>query len=220
MEHTIAGSPGFAYLEVDLDPGESLVSEAGAMSSMAADLDIRTVFNGGFFSGLAKRFLGGESMFVNHFTNSTREPRRVTLAAQVPGDIRLLDLRNETFYFQPGSFLACTPGIKIGVGYAGIGSFVAREGLFRLKISGTGRVFYSAFGGILEKRISGSYIVDSGHLVGYDAGIQLRMKLAGGMFSSFFGGEGLVSRLEGNGRVLLQTRSLSGLVTWLNPKLR
>ncbi len=220
MEYTITGSPGFAYLDVDLDPGESLVSEAGAMSSMAADLDIRTRLNGGVFSGLAKRFLGGESLFVNEFTNSARQSRRLTLGAQIPGDIRTMELHNETFYFQPGAFLACTPGINIGLGYAGLGSFVGREGLFRLKIAGEGRVFYSSFGGILEKRISGGYIVDTGHLVGYTPGIRLRMKMAGGIFSSIFGGEGLVTRLEGEGRVLLQTRSLSGLASWLNPKLR
>lgn len=220
MEHTIEGTPGFAYVHVDLEPGESLISEAGAMSSMAVDLGIEARLNGGFFSGLCKRLFGGESMFVNRYTNDTGAPRRVTLAGKTPGDIRAMDLDGESFYFQPGAFLACTPGIRLGLGYAGLRSLVAREGLFRLKLGGTGRVFYSAFGGILEKRVSGSYVVDSGHLVGYDPGMRLRIQLAGGLFSSFFGGEGLVTGLEGDGRVLLQTRSVPGLVAWLNPKLR
>lgn len=220
MEQTIAGSPGFAYINVDLEPGESFISEAGAMASMHPDLEIKTRFNGGFVSGLSKRLFGGESMFVNEYSNAGRQPRRLTLTSQVPGDIRSMDLQNETFYFQPGAFLACTPGVHLGLGYAGFRSLIAREGLFRLKLSGTGRVFYASFGGLLEKRISGSYIVDSGHLVGYDTGMQLRIQLAGGLMSSLFGGEGLVTRLEGNGRVVLQTRSISGLASWLNPKLR
>jgi len=92
------------------------------------------------------------------------------------------------------------------------------EGLFRLKIYGTGTVWYGAFGSIVEKEVNGTYIVDSGHLLSYPPSIKLRIQLSGGIFSSFFSGEGLVLRLEGSGKIKLQTRSIGGLAGWLNPR--
>ena len=79
MQSTIEGAPAFAYINVDLEPGETVIAESNAMSSMAADLDMAAKFNGGFFGGLAKAFLGGESLFVNHFTNNTTGTRRVSI---------------------------------------------------------------------------------------------------------------------------------------------
>ena len=120
---------------------------------------------------------------------------------------------------QPGAFVACTPGMSLGVQWAGFGSLIAREGLFKLRVSGTGTVWYGAYGAMLEKMVDGEHVVDSGHLVAYEPQMKLKIQLAGGIFSSFFGGEGLVTRVEGKGKVIIQTRSLSGLAGWLNPKL-
>lgn len=220
MDYSIEGTPGFAFVHVDLAPGEKLVSEASAMASMSAELPMKATFNGGLCSGVVKRFLGGESMFVNRYENTAREERRVTLTTRVPGDIRAREMNNETFYLQSGAFLAATEGIKLGVSYAGFGSLLLHEGLFRLKVSGTGTVFYGAFGGLLEKQIKGQYVIDTGHLVGFDPSLRLKIGMAGGVLSSVFGGEGLVARLEGNGTAIIQTRSVDGLVGWLNPKLR
>ena len=86
-------------------------------------------------------------------------------------------------------------------------------------VSGTGTLWYGAYGGLLEKEIDGQYIVDTSHLVAYEPEMKLKIQLAGGVFSSFFGGEGLVTRVEGKGKIVIQTRSLSGLAGWLNPKL-
>ena len=79
MNTAIEGRPAFAHMHVDLDPGESIIAESDAMSSMSADLDMTAKFNGGFFSGLCKKYLGGESLFINEFKNNTDGPRRVTL---------------------------------------------------------------------------------------------------------------------------------------------
>ena len=84
---------------------------------------------------------------------------------------------------------------------------------------GTATSIVGAYGGLVEKTVEGEYIVDTGHLVAYDPNMKLKVQLAGGLLSSFFGGEGLVTRVEGNGRIILQSRSLSGLAGWLNPKL-
>jgi uncharacterized protein (TIGR00266 family) len=215
----IEGAPSFAHIHVELDPGEQITAESDAMSSMACDLDMKAKLNGGFFSGLCKKFLGGESLFVNDFVNNTDGPRQVTLAPGNPGDIRAMQLENNAICLQPGAYIASTPGVKLGLKYAGLASWIGREGLFKLQVSGTGTLWYGAFGALVEKEIDGEFIVDTGHLVAYPPNIKLKVQMAGGIFSSFFGGEGLVTRVQGKGTIVLQTRSLSGLASWLNPFL-
>jgi len=220
MKADIEGGQAFSYIVVELAPGESITTEPDAMSSMDADLDLTATFNGGFFRGLVKRFLGGESLFISRFSNNTEGPRQLYIVQPTPGEIRCVELNNETFNLQPGAFLACTENISLGVRWAGWVSFIAGEGLFKLQVKGTGKVWYGAFGALLEKQIDGEYIVDTSHLVGYEPGIELKLQLAGGIFSSFFGGEGLVTRVCGKGKIIVQTRSISGLAGWVNPKLR
>ncbi|HUO84112.1 MAG TPA: TIGR00266 family protein [Thermoanaerobaculia bacterium] len=219
MKAQIHGSPSFAYIEMDLGPGESVIAESDAMSTMDTDVSIEAKFNGGFFPALAKRFLGGESLFVNHFTNPSQAAKKLTLVQQTPGDIREVVLNGNELCLQPGAWIASTPGIKLGLRYSGIGSLIAREGLFKLTVSGQGKVWYGAFGGLVEKQIQGEYIVDTSHLVAWEPHMKLKVQLAGGIFSSLFGGEGLVTRVEGTGRIIMQTRSMSGLAGWINPKL-
>lgn len=218
MKANIKGGRAFSYVEVKLDPGETLVAESDAMSSMDAALDLTAHFNGGFFKGLLRKYLGGESLFINRFTNSTSSPRSMTIVQPTPGEILCRELNGDDFYLQPGAFLACETGVQIGLNFAGFTSWVAREGLFRIRMSGKGKVWYGAYGALLEKEVDGEYIVDTSHLVAYDSSLKLNLQLAGGIFSSFFGGEGLVTRISGKGKIIIQTRSISGLASWLNPK--
>src|SRR6185503_18837576 len=113
----------------------------------------------------------------------------------------------------PGAFIACGPGGSIGLGWAGFASLIGGEGLFRLKLSGSGPLWMGAYGGIFEKDINGELVVDTSHLVAYEPTLSLIMGLAGGIFSSFFSGEGLITRVKGQGKVYLQSRSLSGLAS-------
>ena len=218
MKTEISGGAAFSHVHVDLEPGETIIAEPDAMSSMDADIDLTATLNGGFFRGLCKKFLGGESLFISQFTNNTDKARRLTLVQPTPGEIRCRPMNDDVFLMQPGAFLACSDGVTLGLEWAGFISFIAREGLFRLKASGTGDVFYGAYGALLERDVDGEYIVDTSHLVAYEPGITLKLQLAGGIFSSFFGGEGLVTRVEGKGKIIIQSRSLSGLAGWLNPK--
>jgi uncharacterized protein (TIGR00266 family) len=219
MKTSIEGSPTFAHLHVDLEPGESIISESDAMASMSADLDLKARFNGGFFSGLMKKFLGGESLFVNEFKNNTDGTRRVTLVQNTPGDMGVIELNGNSMCLQPGAYIASTPGVKLGLKWAGFASFLGREGLFKLIVSGTGTVWYGAYGSLLERPVDGEFIVDTSHLVIYEPQLKLKVQMAGGIFSSFLGGEGLVTRVNGKGNVVIQTRSLEGLKSWLNPRL-
>jgi len=219
MKTEIKGQPAFSYIDVELEPGDTITTESDAMSSMDADIELRSRFNGGFFVGLLRKFLGGETLFINDFSNPTDGPRRMTIVQPTPGEVRELQLNGETLYMQPGAFLACTDGVKVGVKFAGFISWIAREGLFRIAVSGTGKVWYGAFGALLDREIDGEYIVDTSHLVAYEPSIKLKLQLAGGIFSSLFGGEGLVTRVVGKGKIVIQSRSISGIASWINPRL-
>lgn len=219
MRVKIQGAPSFAYVHLELAPGESVVAESDAMTSMAADLDMEAKLNGGLFPALGKKFLGGESLFINVFTNNTQQPKRLTLTQGTPGDIRQVTLKKGALCLQPGAYIASTPGLKLGVKWAGLASGIGREGFFKLLVTGSGTVWYGAYGGLVDKQVEGQYIVDTGHLVAYQPHLKLKVQLAGGLIGSFLGGEGLVTRLEGYGDCVLQTRSLSGLAGWLNPRL-
>ena len=219
MKADIEGKPVFSHVHVDLEPGESIIAESDAMASMDADLDMTARFNGGLFSGLCKKYLGGESLFINEFANNTDGPRQMTLAQATPGDINAVELDNESICLQPGAYVCSTPGLKLGVKWAGIASLIGREGLFKLQVSGTGTLWYGAYGGLLEKEVEGEFIVDTSHLVAYDPQLNLKVQLAGGIFSSFFGGEGLVTRVNGTGKIVIQTRSMDGLASWINRHL-
>jgi uncharacterized protein (TIGR00266 family) len=215
----LEGQPAFAHLHVDLEPGESIVAEPDSMASMSADLELAVRFNGGFFSGLCKKYLGDESLFINEFVNRTSGPRRVTLVQATPGDIGRVDLNGHSLCLQPGAYLASTPGVHLGLKWAGFASLIGGEGLFKLVVSGTGTVWYGAYGSLAEHAVDGEFIVDTSHLVAYDPSLKLKVQLAGGLFGSFFGGEGLVTRVVGRGKIVIQTRSLDGLKNWLNPRL-
>jgi uncharacterized protein (TIGR00266 family) len=168
MQSEIQGAPAFAYIHVDLEPGESVLAESDAMASMATDLDMRVRFNGGnILTALLKKWFGGESFFVNEFKNNSSEVKRVTLAQGTPGNLRQVELNGSALCLQPGAYIASTPGIKLGLSWAGFASFFGREGLFRLKATGTGNVWFGAYGELVEKNVEGDYIVDTAHLVAY-----------------------------------------------------
>ncbi len=219
MKANIHGSPSFAYLDMELAPGESIIAESNAMATMAADLDMKARLNGGLFSGLCKKLLGKESLFVSEFKNHRGDNRRITLAQGNPGDMTSIHLQGEKLCLQPGAFVASTAGVRLGMQWAGLVSGINREGFFRLTVSGEGLVWFGAYGGLIEKEVDGRFIVDTSHLVAYEPHLKLKLGMAGGFFSSFFSGEGLVCRVEGTGKIWLQTRSMPGLVRWLNPKL-
>ena len=218
MNVEVRHRPSFATIFAELGPGDAITAESDAMASMDSEVEMTTGFNGGFFLGLLLKFFGGESLFVNTF-RTVKEKAQLVLTQGTPGDIQEVQLNNETLLLQPGAFIAATAGVKMGVGWAGFASFIGREGLFRLKVSGTGTLWFGAYGGIFEREIDREYVVDTGHLVAYEPTISLKMALAGGIFSSFFSGEGLVSRIQGQGRIYLQSRSMDGLASWTNGHL-
>ncbi len=220
MKYSVRYKPAFAAIFITLNSGESITAEAGAMTSMDGQLTIKTEFSGGFFPALLKKFLGGESLFVNTFSNQTQQPLNLVLTQSTIGDIIGVRLEGRDLCFQPGAYICHTSGTKLGVRWAGLKSWFSGEGLFKLQASGNGMVFFGAYGGITQKRINGEFIVDTGHLVAYEPGIQMNIGLAGGLVGSVTSGEGFINRLTGTGDIYLQSRSVDGLVRYLRPKLR
>ncbi|TWU01610.1 TIGR00266 family protein [Neorhodopirellula pilleata] len=217
MHTEIRDKPSFANILVRMEAGDQIVAEADAMASMSSTIEMSTKWNGGFIKAILRRVFGGESMFVNTFTTATAG--ELVLTQAFPGDIQCIELSGNTMFLQPGAFIACEPGVTLGLGWAGWKMLIAREGLFRLKVSGSGRIWFGAYGGIFQREIDGEYVVDSGHLVAYEPSIGVKIGMAGGIFSSFFSGEGFVTRVTGPGRIYMQSRSFDGLAAWTNSHL-
>lgn len=217
MDVVTRDRPAFANLLVKMSTGDRITAEADAMASMSTTLSIQTRWNGGFVGAVLRKIFGGETLFVNEFVANA--PGELVLTQPFPGDIECIELNGTSLYLQPGAYVASESGVKLGVQWAGFASWIGGEGLFRLKVSGMGKVWFGAYGGIFSKEIDGPFIVDTGHLVAYEPTVGMKVGLAGGLFSSFFSKEGLVSRVTGPGRIYLQSRSIDGLATWTNRHL-
>lgn len=220
MKYDIRYKPSFATLFLTLQPGEQIFAEAGAMASMSGKLAMNTTFFGGLIPGLLKSFLGGESLFLNEFANKTQSPQEIVLTQSSVGDITQIQLNGKELCLQPGAYIAHTKGTNVQMQWAGFASWFAGEGLFKLKLSGKGMVFFGAYGGLSTVDVQDSFVVDNGHLVAYEPGIKMNIGLSGGMVGSLTSGEGFINRLEGRGKIYLQSRSMDGLVRFLRPKLR
>ena len=220
MKYDIRYKPAFAALFLTLQPGERIFAEAGAMASMSGRLSMSTGFFGGLIPGLLKAFFGGESLFLNQFTNRTDSPQELVLTQSTVGDIHRMELNGNSLCLQPGAFIAHSSGVKVQLQWAGFASWFAGEGLFKLKLSGRGLVFFGAYGGLSEVYVKDDFIVDNGHLVAYEPDITMNIGLSGGMLGSITSGEGFINRLQGRGKIYLQSRSMDGLVRFLRTKLR
>ncbi|MFQ6034714.1 MAG: TIGR00266 family protein [Sedimentisphaerales bacterium] len=219
MEHEVLYRPSYSLLKVKLGPGEAISAEAGAMVSMSSGIEMETSAKGGLFGALKRSMLGRESFFVNTF--KATEVGEVTFAPSLPGDIYGLELKGQTLYAQSGAYIASSPQVEVDTKWGGAKTFFSREGLFLLKISGTGKVFLSSYGAIheIELKAGQKYIVDTGHMVAFDEGVGYSVKRVGGLKSTLFSGEGLVCELTGPGKIMIQSRSADAFLSWLIPQI-
>ena len=208
----------FALAVVNLQSEQSISAEAGAMVSMSANVELISQMKGGVFGAL-KRAVVGESAFVSTFT-SHGGPGEVTMAPGAPGDIVGIEMNNQMFTVQASSYLAGDVSLQVETKFGGAKSFFGGEGLFVIQVSGTGLLLVSSFGAIHRKtlRPGERYVVDTGHLVAWDSGMQYQLrKAAKSFFRSFLSGEGLVAEFAGPGELLIQTRNLAAFAGLLKP---
>ena len=219
MRHEVLYRPSYSLLRVTLEQGESVAAESGAMVSMSDSIEIKTKARGGVFRALKRSVLGGESFFVNTFHASA--PGEVTLAPPLPGDIQALELSGNSYYAQSGAYVASSPDVHVDTKWGGAKTFFSREGLFLLKLSGAGAVFLSSYGAVHEVELAAGqeYVVDTGHMVAFADTVKYRVSKVGGLKSTLFSGEGLVCRLTGPGKILIQSRSTDAFLSWLIPQL-
>lgn len=220
MQTEVLYRPSYSLAVVKLDPKESIQVEGGAMVSMTPNIEMKTQAKGGFLKSLARSALGGESFFMNTYTaNGTGA--EVTLAPALPGDVNILELHGETLLVQSGSYVASSEGIEVNTSWGGAKTFFGGEGLIMLRISGTGTLIVSSYGAIhpVELAPGQKHIVDTGHLVTFEASCNFQIRKVAGWKSTIFGGEGLVVELTGPGKITLQTRSEQAFLSWLIPQL-
>jgi uncharacterized protein (TIGR00266 family) len=219
MQTEIFYQPAYALCRVTLSPGESMRAESGAMVSMSGGVQIETKATGGIMKSLGRSILGGESFFQNTF--HAQNGGEVTLAPELPGDIMTFDLAGHEIIVQSGSYLASHTDITVETKWGGAKTFFGGEGLFMLKCSGTGTLVISSYGAIHRVSVPAgqNYVVDTGHIVAFPAGMQYQVRKVGGMKSTLFGGEGLVCDFQGPGDIFLQTRSPQAFLGWLIPQL-
>jgi len=213
-------------VEIELDPGETVIAEAGAMNYMEDDITFEAKMgdgsnpNEGFMGKLmsaGKRALTGESLFMTHFTNTGAGKKRVSFSAPYPGQIVPLDLSENggQFICQKDAFLCAAKGTKVSIAFTqrmGAG-FFGGEGFILQKLEGDGMAFVHAGGTIVKKELSGETLrVDTGCIVGFSGDINYSIERAGNMKSMLLGGEGLfLATLRGTGTVYLQSLPFSRL---------
>lgn len=220
MKTEILYRPSYSLAVVRFDPNETIQAEGGAMVSMTPGFKMETKAKGGVLKSLIRSAVGGESFFMNTYT-APSEGGEITLAPALPGDIAVLELNDETLMVQSGSYVASSEGIQVDTKWGGAKTFFASEGLIMLKCQGSGTLILSSYGAIHTMTLAGgqSHVVDTGHLVAFDAGVGFQVRKVAGWKSTLFSGEGLVVELTGPGRLTLQTRSQDAFLAWLIPHL-
>ena len=211
-------------VEVELDPGETVVAEAGAMNYMEDGITFEarmgdgTEADTGFFGklmGAGKRVLTGESIFMTHFTNRGSVKRSVAFAAPYPGKIIPIDMPtvDGELLCQKDAFLCAAYGTKVSIAFTkrlGAG-FFGGEGFILQNLKGDGMAFIHVGGTVVEKKLNNETLrVDTGCIAAFTAGIDYNIERAGNLKSMFFGGEGLfLATLRGTGTVYLQSLPFS-----------
>lgn len=226
MQYEILSRPAASVAKLTMDDGESITCEVGAMIAMTTEFEVETTTRkkGGSGGGLGKalkRMLAGESMFLNHFT-ATDSDQSLIIGPRMLGDIIHFPLSGGALIVQGSSWLASDTDVEIDATWQGFGkALFSGESMFWLKCSGYGDLFLSSFGAIYEVYVEGEHVVDTGHIVAFEDTLQFQVVKAGAsLIGSFLGGEGLVCRFSGQGRLFVQSHNPPSFGKALGPKLK
>ncbi|MES2821189.1 MAG: TIGR00266 family protein [Pseudomonadota bacterium] len=223
LDYEILGASA-QCVEIILDPGETVIAEAGVMNYMTDGIRFETRMGDGSSGGVlgtlwsvGKRLLTGESLFMTHFSNAGKTQARVAFAAPYPGTVVPIELSQVggRLICQKDAFLCAAHGTSIGISFnkrLGAG-FFGGEGFILQRLEGDGLTFVHAGGTVIRKELNDETLrLDTGCLVAFTAGIDYDIALAGGLKSMLFGGEGiLLATLKGTGSVWIQSLPFSRL---------
>lgn len=216
-------------LDVELEAGDVLSAEAGAMVLRTPSVEMTTHLNASSQAGafatfkalsiaLIRRLLGGDTFLVNRFQSTG--PGRVVLAPPLTGQLVHRTLAGDAIILRAGAYLASRGDLDVRVRWAGLRGLFSKQGLFFVQVSGQGELWFSAYGAVEELYVDGSHIIDNGHVLAFEPTLDFEIKNAGsGGLGFLASGEGLVLQFNGRGKVWLQTRNLEALVGWISPLL-
>ncbi|MEM2181220.1 MAG: TIGR00266 family protein [Nitrososphaerota archaeon] len=218
MNFDIKHRPSYALLEVKLEPNESIRAEAGAMTYMSPNIDVRTVMReSSFIETLGLKLLGGQSFFVNEYA-AKYSSGVVGLVSAPLGDIAHLVVSDgRGFIIQKSAYVASSPTIDLDIKWQGFTRGIFGQGLFMIKVTGRGDLFINTFGAIEKKTLvpGEELIVDNFHVAAFSETCRYEVKKFGGLKSTLLGGEGLVLRVTGPGDVYIQTKNPAEFAEWL-----
>ena len=214
MQYQITCNPTYSAVEVNLEAGERILAESGAMAWMSSNIKTETGMKGGFISGMKRKLLTGESFFQNTYYPEGG-PGSVTFAPGSPGDICAHELSNGELLLEKGAYLASNEGVTCDAKWDGLRGFF-NEGMFVLRVVGTGTVFFNAYGDIHPVDVAGEYVVDNGFAVAWEPTLTYRLTRAKKIRSFLFADQ-LLLRVSGQGRVWVQSRSPRVLANWVYP---
>lgn len=211
-EFRIECKPDFSYLTVQVPGNQTLKVEASAMATMSTNMVMKTKMKGGL-----SRFLGGESLFINEFT-AQGGPAEIGIAPGSPGDMDHVYLTAaDEIFLQSSAYVASGMSVEVDSKWQGFKGFFSGEGLFLLRCTGQGDLWFNTYGAMIEVPVDGNYVVDTSHVVAFTGGLQYNVESVGGLKSLFLSGEGLVCRFHGQGKVWIQTRNPVAFASWTYP---
>ena len=218
MKYEIKYEPSYAMLVVDLEAGEKITGEAGAMTYMTPSIDVMTHRRERSILGtIGVSILGGQSLFVNDYV-AKGGSGQVGLAAAPVGDIQVLRVEpGRGFIVQKAAYLASTDDVELDVKWEGFTKGVFGQGLFMIKVYGRGDLFVNTFGAIDRHELGPGeeMVVDNFHLVAFSDSCDYKVTRFGGWKETILSGEGFVTRIRGPGEVYIQTKNLREFVDWL-----
>lgn len=218
MDYKIKYKPSYSMLVVNLEKDETVTAEAGAMTYMEPNIDVKTRKRERSLLGtIGLSLFGGQSFFVNDYS-AKDGPGEVAFVAAPVGDIETLDITaNQGYIIQSASYIASTQNVDLDIKWQGFTKGLFGQGLFMMKAQGNGKLFINTFGAIDKHTIEAdkTLIVDNFHLVAFSDTCDYKVRKFGGLKSTILGGEGLVTEISGPGDVYIQTKNLREFVEWL-----
>jgi uncharacterized protein (TIGR00266 family) len=218
MKYEIKYKPSYAMLVVNLEPGETITAESGAMTYMDPTIEAHTrKREKSLLGSLGLSIIGGQSFWVNDYT-ATNAPGEAAFVSAPVGDITTLEVKqNQGYIIQKSAYIASTETVDLDVKWEGFTKGLFGQGLFMLKAKGNGLLFINTFGAIDIHTLKPgqTLIVDNFHLVGFSDICTYKVTKFGGLKETLLGGEGLVTQITGPGEVYIQTKNLKEFVEWL-----
>lgn len=220
VKYEIKYRPSYSLLEVHLQPSGMMTAEAGAMTYMSSNIEVKTrtrLKEAGVWATIKVSLLGGETLFINDYIAQGGSGKVGFVSAPL-GDITRLDVSPAKGYIvQSAAYIASTPGIQLDTEWQGFTKGLFGQNLFMIKTLGDGDLFINTFGAIdkHELREGESLIVDNFHLAALSSTCQYKVRMFGGLKSTILGGEGLITEATGPGEVYIQTKNPQEFVNWL-----